>query len=213
MATFGLKYYAQMRSKYQGILWRVEIAQRGYTRGSSEMTFSGISPVKVTWKRRGDDFYTPVKASEATINVLCTENFQYLGLFTSDPREYRMTLYRNRFRFWQGFIVADLYSEKFTAPPYDVSIKAADGFNIRRVVSLFDDYRPWHYANLLWDKTKLVRLTTQGKDRLTETSIHIVSTNIDRVLQNDMCDGGFYMIGESSTLDIVPPIRNIHVSV
>ena len=130
MASFGLKYYAELTSKYQGILWRAEIAQRRYISGSSEMIFSGTAPVKVTWERRGDDFYTPVKTSEATINVLCTENFQYLGLFTSDPREYRMTLYRNGFRFWQGFIVADLYSEKFAVPPYEVSVKAVDGFNI-----------------------------------------------------------------------------------
>ena len=40
---------------------------------------------------RGDDFYTPVKASEASINILCTHNFHYHGLFTSDPGEYRIS--------------------------------------------------------------------------------------------------------------------------
>ena len=95
MAVFGLKYWAEMRSKYQGILWKCEIAQRGYTGPSEQMTFSGISPIKITWERRGDDFYTPVKASEASVNILCTHNFHYLGLFTSDPREYRMSLYQN----------------------------------------------------------------------------------------------------------------------
>ena len=62
MVVFGLKYYAEMRSKYQGITWRFDIAQRGYTGPSEEMTFSGVSPIKITWERRGDDFYTPVKA-------------------------------------------------------------------------------------------------------------------------------------------------------
>ncbi len=95
MAVFGLKYYAEMRSKYQGITWRCDIAQRGYTGPSEEMTFSGVSPIKITWERRGEDFYTPVKASEASINILCTHNFHYLSLFTSDPRVYRMSLYRN----------------------------------------------------------------------------------------------------------------------
>lgn len=78
MAVFGLKYYAEMRSKYQGITWRCDIAQRGYTGPSEEMTFSGVSPIKITWERRGEDFYTPVKASEASINILCTHNFHYL---------------------------------------------------------------------------------------------------------------------------------------
>ena len=30
MAIFGLKYYAELRSKYKGVLWRVEISERGY---------------------------------------------------------------------------------------------------------------------------------------------------------------------------------------
>lgn len=312
MATFGLKYYAEMRSKYQGILWRCTIEQRGYVGASEEMTFSGVSPIKVTWERRGDDFYTPVKASEASINILCKDNFHYLGLFTSDPREYRMSLYRNGRLFWRGFIVADLYTEKFAAPPYDVTIKAVDGFNIlqnldfkdilgigttgkkslynllstvisvleldmsvsqwidlipegiadtttplmyvyldlerlfyvheeptyrdilelclapfgaqifqsggcihvRRVVSLFSEYRPWYYSNLVKDRRKVPRLLSSGSERITQRSaLRIVSTDTDRNIQNDLWEDGCYIIGENTTLDIVPAIRNIKVSV
>ena len=81
MATFGLKYYAELSSRYMKTLWRVEIAQRGYSGESEEMTFSGSSPIKITWEKRGDDFYSPVKASEATINILCKENFHYRAFF------------------------------------------------------------------------------------------------------------------------------------
>ena len=34
--------------------------------------------------------------------------------------------------------MADLYSESFTSPPYEVSIKAVDGFNLLSNVSLLD---------------------------------------------------------------------------
>ena len=138
MATFGLKYYAELSSRYMKTLWRVEIAQRDYSGESEEMTFSGSSPIKVTWEKRGDDFYTPIKASEATINILCKENFHYLGLFTSDPRFYRMSIFRNGSLYWRGFITADLYSEKFEAPPYEVSIKAVDGFNLLSSIDFRD---------------------------------------------------------------------------
>lgn len=138
MATFGLKYYAELSSRYMKTLWRVEIAQRGYSGESEEMTFSGSSPIKITWEKRGDDFYTPVKASEATINILCKENFHYLGLFTSDPRFYRMSIFRNGSLYWRGFVTADLYSEKFEAPPYEVSIKAVDGFNLLSSIDFRD---------------------------------------------------------------------------
>ena len=130
MAEFGLKYYAEMRSKHHNILWRVEIAERGYDGSSEEMTFAGDEPIIITWEARGDEFYAPVKASEATINILCKDNFHYLSLFTSDARQFRVSIFRSGALYWRGFVTADLYSETFTAPPYTVTIKAVDGFNL-----------------------------------------------------------------------------------
>lgn len=119
-----------MRSKHHNILWRVEIAERGYTGSSEEMTFAGDEPIIITWEARGDEFYAPVKASEATINILCKDNFHYLSLFTSDARQFRVSIFRSGALYWRGFVTADLYSETFTAPPYTVTIKAVDGFNL-----------------------------------------------------------------------------------
>ena len=130
MAVFGLKYYAEMRSKHHNILWRVEIAERGYSGGYEEMTFAGDEPIIITWEARGDEFYAPVKASETTINILCKDNFHYLSLFTSDARQFRVSIFRSGALYWRGFVTADLYSETFTAPPYTVTIKAVDGFNL-----------------------------------------------------------------------------------
>lgn len=130
MAVFSLKYYGELRSKFKGVLWRVEIAERGYSGATEEMSFEGGTPLQITWEKRGDEFYVPVKASEATINILCRDNFHYLSLFTSDPRQFRVSIFRNRQLYWRGYVTADLYSENFTAPPYQVSIKAVDGFNL-----------------------------------------------------------------------------------
>ncbi len=130
MAIFGLKYYADLRSKYKGVLWRVEISERGYAGPSEEMAFDGGTPLQITWEKRGDEFYVPVKASEATIDILCKENFHYLALFTSDPRYFRVSIFRNRQLYWRGYVTSDLYSETFTAPPYTVTVKAVDGFNL-----------------------------------------------------------------------------------
>lgn len=119
-----------MRSKHHSILWCVEIAERGYAGSSEEMTFAGDEPIIITWEARGDEFYAPVKASEATINILCKDNFHYLSLFTSDARQFRVSIFRSGALYWRGFVTADLYSETFTAPPYTVTIKAVDGFNL-----------------------------------------------------------------------------------
>ena len=46
MAHFGLRYFAQLRSKYKGVFWRVEIAKRDYSGPSEEMEFAGGSPLR-----------------------------------------------------------------------------------------------------------------------------------------------------------------------
>lgn len=135
---FGLKYWAEFRSKYKRVSWRVEIAERGYEGLAEEMECDGDSPLTITWEKRGDEFFIPVKASEATINILCRENFHYISLFTSDARRFRFSVFRNRKLYWRGFVVADLYSESFAAPPYQVSIKAVDGFNLLSGISFLD---------------------------------------------------------------------------
>lgn len=84
--AFGLRYYAELQSKFKGVQWCVEISERGYSGLSEEMTFDGSTPLQITWEKRGDEFYVPVKASEATINILCQENFKYLSLFTESVK-------------------------------------------------------------------------------------------------------------------------------
>ena len=32
-----------------------------------------------------------------------------------------LSIYRNTVLYWRGFVVADLYSDSFTAPPYEVA--------------------------------------------------------------------------------------------
>ena len=63
--SFKLRYWAELHSKYKEVFWRVETAEHGY------------------------------QGSEATVNILCLENFHYINLFTSDPRKFRVSIFRN----------------------------------------------------------------------------------------------------------------------
>lgn len=55
----------------------MEIAQRGYVGDCEEMTFCGSDPIKVTWEKRGDDFYVPIKAVDG-FNLLSSSGFKDL---------------------------------------------------------------------------------------------------------------------------------------
>lgn len=190
MATFGLKYYAELRSKFKNIIWRVEIAERGYSGSSEMMTFSGNSPLQITWEKRGDDFTAPVKASEASIKVMCFENFHYISLFTSDARKFRVSIFRGGVLYWRGFVTADLYSEAFTAPPYEVTIKAVDGFNLLSGY-VFKD---------------LIYIGTQGKKTLWE----LLSKCIE-LLELDMTVSDWLDIYAENMNESISPLKQTYV--
>lgn len=129
---FGLRYSGFFRSQYENVHYRVEIAQRGYTGREENIDFSlsGSSPLTITWEKQGDEFFVPIKASELSMAINCDRNFKYLDLFTSDPRFFRVSVFRNTKLYWCGYLVSDLYQEEFAPPPYDVQLKAVDGFNL-----------------------------------------------------------------------------------
>ena len=62
MAIFGLRYFAQLRSKHKGVFGRVEIAECDYNGAGEEMEFAGGSPLGITWENRGDEFYASSRA-------------------------------------------------------------------------------------------------------------------------------------------------------
>lgn len=140
MSSFSLKYFCEFCSKYTHSIYRVEIEQRGYTGEVFEMHASG-SPLHVEWEKRNDEFFVPIKGSEATLNILCYNNFEYTSLYTADARCFRMTIYLNGYIYWRGFLCADTYSESFAAPPYVINIKAVDGFALLGDIPFAEDFK------------------------------------------------------------------------
>ena len=81
MAHFGLRYFAQLRSKYKGVFWRVEIAERDYSGPSEEMEFAGGSPLGITCENRGDAFYVSSSARLLTFSSFVWALFMYVFFF------------------------------------------------------------------------------------------------------------------------------------
>lgn len=57
----------------------------------------------------------------------CLVDGEYADMYTSDPYEFRVSVYKDETLLWQGFVSPELYSEPDAAPPYDVQITATDG--------------------------------------------------------------------------------------
>lgn len=140
MADYGLKYLCEYRSKMRGrILYRIEIEQANAVAATDDtalrmLPYSDVFSIK--WGNADDAENVVVKGSTLTLKVLCTQDLQYLELFTVDPLKYRVSVYAfypdandhdAQVLMWRGFLSTSSYKETFARPPYVVTLTATDG--------------------------------------------------------------------------------------
>ena len=141
MASYGLKYLCEYRSKMRGrLLYRIEIEERDAV-ALTDATALRMRPYSdvfsLKWGSADDPEYTAVKGSSLTLKILCVDDMEYLSLFSVDPLKFRVTIYEyrtdisgaeQRLMLWRGFLSASSYKETFSRPPYVVTLSATDGF-------------------------------------------------------------------------------------
>lgn len=104
----------------------VLIEKKSYNGPVGEIEFGGGSPVILS-RRGSDNKFNEVIATECKLTFICTENFSLQQLYTTDEREYRVTVTKfNKIKF-QGYIIPDSCQEPFLPKPYEVTIRATDG--------------------------------------------------------------------------------------
>lgn len=136
MEAYGLKYSFLYRAKMRGrYLYEVVIEEKGYG-GDVEILKPCGDVLTIKQGVQDDSPFVSIKGSEATIEILCTDDMRYLSLFTVDARKFRVSIYEYRpdasggespTLIWRGFLDASSYTEKFARPPYKVTLKAMDG--------------------------------------------------------------------------------------
>lgn len=117
--AYGLLYKFIFDS-LNGSATRIEVLKNGYS-GSAIQRPLGAAPVL------RQQFSGCVAGSSLAFTPECRVDGEFSQFYTTDAKEFRVDLYRNNVKIWSGFIVPELYSEPDIAPPYDVSITAADG--------------------------------------------------------------------------------------
>ena len=103
-----------------GVEHSIHIQQDGYS-GPVKQRALGRGPV-LKKQQNG-----PICGTSLEIIAECVEDGEFSILYTSNPKEYRVCLYRGNTLVWVGFVSTELYSEPSVAPPYDVQIIATDG--------------------------------------------------------------------------------------
>lgn len=123
--AYGIKYQFRLESIH-GVLYTVNLLQDGFS-GTPTVRPLGKSPLI---RMQEND---PFRTTSCDLTFECLVDGEFAELYTSDPREFQVNVYRGGSigvggsLIWTGFVATELYAEPDIAPPYDVNITATDG--------------------------------------------------------------------------------------
>ena len=105
-----------------GVEYNIYILKDGYS-GDCDHRRIGRAPI-LRKQKNG-----PICGTSLDLYAECAPGHdgEFAELYTSDPKKFRVDVYRAGSLIWTGFVSTELYSEPSIAPPYDVQITATDG--------------------------------------------------------------------------------------
>ena len=120
--AYGIKYRFRFNSA-NGAEHTVNLLQDGYS-GSVINRALGRAPVI---KMQDSGLF---RGTSCDLVLECQTDGEFASLYTSNPRQYRVDVFRGSTQIWSGFIATELYAEPDIAPRYDVSVTATDGLGL-----------------------------------------------------------------------------------
>lgn len=93
------------------------------------------NPIQINYQNNSEEIYEPFIGSEATLNLVATQEFQLEDLYTEDELRWLVIIKRNSSVIWRGFIIPDGCQESFTFTPYTISVNAVDTLGLLKNLS------------------------------------------------------------------------------
>jgi hypothetical protein len=99
-------------------------------------TILGVeNPIQINYQNTSEQILEPFIGSEATLNLIATEDFQLQDLYTEDELRWLINIKRNSSVIWRGFIIPDGCQESFSFTPYTISVNAVDTLGLLKNLS------------------------------------------------------------------------------
>lgn len=117
--VFPVKYLLTFISE-RGCDYVIEVREEGYS-GPVQKKKLGSAPVLHI-----DEGDGCIQGSSISFAIQADKDGELESLYTTDNKQYQVVLYRNGRFTWIGYLLPELYSENYVAPPYDVSVTASD---------------------------------------------------------------------------------------
>ena len=117
--SYGLKYLLTWESA-RGNDYKIEVFKKNYS-GNSIVKKLGGAPSLVI-----DNSGSGICGTSLQFSNQADTDGELNELYTSDGKLFKVLLYRNSGVVWAGYLLQELYSEDYIAPPYDVAVTATD---------------------------------------------------------------------------------------
>ena len=128
-AVYGAYKYYEFKS-VKNVDFKVTIYKKDFVGLPTAITKGDSDPVILSYQTEDeDDKFSPIRALECSISLMCDENFDLQELYTADERAFKVEVLNvdtDEIQF-SGFIIPDSCREPFASPPYAVTIRATDG--------------------------------------------------------------------------------------
>jgi hypothetical protein len=121
--AYGLKYKFKFEATHD-LTYEVRLLEQDFE-GTAIQRPLGSAPVI---HMQDND---PIRATSVDLVLECQTDGEFVDLYTSNPRQFKVQIYRGTAsKIWEGFVATELYSEPDIAPPYDVKVTATDGLGV-----------------------------------------------------------------------------------
>lgn len=167
--SYGLIYTIPFESS-KGIKYVIEIEKEGYEGDVVELE-ADENPIIVT-PSENDFLYNPIRSSSATINVVGSDYLQ--ELYSTDYRQYRVTLLQDKNVCWCGFVKPELYTQEYADELFTLSIECVGCFEVLDNVDFEIENKS---SSTLWEL--LNKLVSETRTRYSEILIpHVYALSI-----------------------------------
>lgn len=121
----------------------------------------------------------PIKTSKLRINLIYSGVSDFTELFTNDPYLYKVELYEDNIKVWEGYLDTETYSSPIKYIGYTFTLYANDGISLlKRVNTLNDDLSPVDDDKQLYPiHYYIVKLLKLAKVNITKIGYNVALKN------------------------------------
>lgn len=125
--SYNLKYTASFKDFHENS-WQINIYQNGYRGGKVTELTTGATPLTIDVATNDDDKFAPIVGTTGAAMFDVLQDFELMDLYSQDPSEFKIAITCNGNRFFNGYVTPEDYTEPYTAPGYQITIKFTDRF-------------------------------------------------------------------------------------